>query len=209
MTITQTQTPYKVKGVFLETCNCDSGCNCNFGGFPDHGSCEALIGIKIDEGKIGDADLSGMKVVLAVKWPKAIHEGDGAAAIYIDESATEEQVDGIATILTGQAGGMPWEILATTLSSLDGPHMKSINMDINGRNSGFSIDGICEVKFTPLLNPVTGAENEVHIVFPTGGLIWDDGDNAATAVMKVDTGSIQFDHSGQSAIFAPVEWTNQ
>jgi hypothetical protein len=207
--MTQTQTPYRVKGVFLETCNCDSGCNCNFGGFPDHGSCEALIGIKIDEGKIGDVDLSGMKVVLAVKWPKAIHEGDGAAAIYIDDSATEEQVGGIATILTGQAGGMPWEILATTLSSLDGPHLKPIKMDVNGRNSGFSIDGICEVKFTPLMNPVTGEENEVHIVFPKGGLIWDDGDNAATSVMKVDTGSIKFDHSGQSAIFAPVEWTNQ
>jgi len=205
----QTKTPYRIKGVFLETCNCDSGCNCNFGGFPDHGSCEALIGIKIDEGKIGDTDLSGMKVVMAVKWPKAIHEGDGAAAVYIDESASEEQVGGIATILTGQAGGMPWEILATTLSSLDGPHMKSINMDVNGRNSGFSIDGICEVKFTPLLNPVTGDENEVHIVFPGGGLIWDDGDNAQTAVMKVDTGAIKFDHTGQSAIFAPVEWTNQ
>ena len=208
--MTQTQTPYKVKGVFLESCNCDSGCNCNFGGFPDHGSCEGLVGIHIDEGNIGDIDLSGMKLVLAVKWPKAIHEGDGAAAIYIDESASEEQVGGIATILTGQAGGMPWEVLATTLSSLDGPHMKSIKMDVNGRNSGFSIDGICEVKFTPLLNPVTGDENEVHIAFPPGGgMIWDDGDCAKTSVMKVDTGAIKFDHSGQNAIFAPVEWTNQ
>ena len=207
--MTQTQTPYKDKGVFLESCNCDSGCNCNFGGFPDHGSCEAVVGIQIDEGNIGDTDLSGMKLVLVVKWPQAIHEGDGAAALYIAESASEEQVGGIATILTGQAGGMPWEILATTLSSLDGPHMKSIKMDVNGRNSGFSIDGICEVKFTPLLNPVTGDENEVHIVFPGGGMIWDDGDNAKTSVMNVDTGAIKFDHSGQSAIFAPVEWTNQ
>ena len=207
--MTPTQTPYKVKGVYLESCNCDSGCNCNFGGFPDHGSCEAVVGIQIDEGNIGDTDLSGMKLVLVVKWPKAIHEGDGAAAIYSDESASEEQVGGIATILTGQAGGMPWEVLATTLSSLDGPHMKSIKMDVNGRNSGFSIDGICEVKFTPLLNPVTGDENEVHIVFPGGGMIWDDGDNAKTSVMNVDTGAIKFDHSGQSAIFAPVEWTNQ
>jgi len=74
----QTQTPYRVKGVFLETCNCDAGCNCNFGGFPDHGSCEALIGIRVDEGNFGDVDLSGVKVVLAVKWPKAIHEGNGA-----------------------------------------------------------------------------------------------------------------------------------
>ena len=205
----QTQTPYRVKATFLETCNCDAGCNCNFGGFPDHGACEALIGILVNEGNIGDVDLSGMKIVLAVKWPKAIHEGDGAAAIFIDESASEEQVTGIATILTGQAGGMPWELLATTLSSLDGPHLKKINMDINGRNSGFSIDGILEARLTPLINPVTGEENEVHIVFPNGGLIFDDGDIATTSVMNINHGDIKFDYAGQSAFFAPVEWTNQ
>ena len=205
----QTQTPYRVKGVFLETCNCDAGCNCNFGGFPDHWSCEALIGIRVDEGNFGDVDLSGVKVVLAVKWLKAIHEGKGAAAVFIDESASEEQVGGIATILTGQAGGMPWELLATTLTSLDGPHLKQIKMDVNGRNSGFSIDGILEARLTPLLNPVTGEENEVHIVFPGGGLIWDDGDTATTSIMKVEHGDMKFDYSGQSAFFAPVEWTNQ
>ena len=46
-------------------------------------------------------------------------------------------------------------------------------------------------------------------MFPKGGLIWDDGDSAATSVMKVDQGDIKFDHAGQSAFFAPVEWTNQ
>ncbi len=193
----------------MESCNCDAGCNCNFGGFPDHGSCEAIIGIHVDEGKFGDTDLAGVKVVLAVKWPKAIHEGDGAAAVFIDESASEDQVTGIATILTGQAGGMPWEILATTLSSLDGPHIKKINMEVSGRNSGFSIDGVLEVKLTPLINPVTNEENDVHIVFPGGGLIWDDGHACATSVMKVDQGPIKFDYTGQSAFFAPVEWTNQ
>ena len=207
--MTQTQTPYRIKANWLETCNCDSGCNCNFGGFPDHGSCEALIGLSIDEGNFGDVDLSGMKAVLAIKWPKAIHEGNGAAAIFIDESASEAQVGGLATILTGQVGGMPWEILATTLTSLDGPNLVPIKMDVNGRNSGFSIDGICEAKFTPLINPVTGEENEVHIVFPNGGLIWNDGDSAMTSVMKVDHGDIKFDHTGQNAIFAPVDWTNQ
>ena len=172
-------------------------------------SSEALIGIQVNEGTFGDTDLSGVKVVLAVKWPKAIHEGNGAAAVFIDESASEDQVTSIATILTGQAGGMPWELLASTLTSLDGPHMKQIKMDVNGRNSSFSIDGILEAKLTPLKNPVTGEENEVHIVFPKGGLIWDDGDSAATSVMKVDQGDIKFDHTGQSAFFAPVEWTNQ
>ena len=82
-------------------------------------------------------------------------------------------------------------------------------MDVNGRNSGFSTDGILEARLTPLLNPVTGEENEVHIVFPGGGLIWDDGDTATTSITKVEHGDMKFDYSGQSAFFAPVEWTNQ
>ena len=129
--------------------------------------------------------------------------------MFIDESASEQQVQGLATILTGQAGGMPWEILATTISSLDGPVLKPIKMDVNGTNSGFSIDGILEAKLVPLKNPVTGEENEAHIVFPNGGLIWNDGDTATTSTMKVDYGAVKFDHSGMSGIFAPVDWTNQ
>ena len=207
--MTQAKTPYRIKALWLETCNCDPGCNCNFGGFPDHGPCEALCGIHVEEGNFGDVDLSGVNVLLAIKWPKAIHEGNGVAAVFIDETASEQQVQGLATILTGQAGGLPWEILATTISSLDGPVLKPINMDVNGRNSGFSIDGILEAKMVPLKNPVTGEENEVHIIFPNGGLIFNDGDSAATSTMKVDYGAVKFDHSGQSGIFAPVEWTNQ
>ena len=207
--MTQTQTPYRIRGTFLESCNCEAGCNCNFGGFPDHGKCEGIIGIHLSEGKFGETDMAGMKIVLVAKWPQAIHEGNGSAAVFIDESATDDQVTGIATILTGQAGGMPWEILATTLTAVDGPHLKKINMEVNGRNSGFSIDGILDVKLTPLINPVTGDENEVHIVFPGGGLIWDDGDSATTSTMHVDHGDIKFDYTGQSAFFAPVEWTNQ
>ena len=205
----ETKTPYRVQGKWLETCNCDPGCNCNFGGFPDHGSCEAIVGVYVDDGNFGDVSLTGMKAVLAIKWPKAIHEGNGSAAIFFDESATSEQVTALATIMTGQAGGMPWEFLAGTLTSLDGPNLVSINMDVDGRNSGFSIDGILEVKMTPLKNPVTGDENEVHIVFPNGGAIFNDGDTAATSVMKIDYKDIKFDHTGQSGIFAPVDWTNQ
>ena len=205
----ETKTPYRVQGKWLETCNCDPGCNCNFGGFPDHGSCESIVGVYVDDGNFGDVSLTGMKAVLAIKWPKAIHEGNGSAAIFFDESATSEQVTALATIMTGHAGGMPWEFLAGTLTSLDGPNLVPIKMDVDGRNSGFSIDGILEVKMTPLKNPVTGDENEVHIVFPNGGAIFNDGDTAATSVMKIDYKDIKFDHTGQSGIFAPVDWTNQ
>ena len=103
---------------------------------------------------------------------------------------------------------MPWEILATTLSSVAGPFVMPIQMNVDGRNSGFKIDGILEAQMTPLKNPVTGEENEVHVVFPNGGMIWNDGDTGTTSILKVDYEGITFDHSGQSGIFASVEWSN-
>lgn len=203
------RTAWRVKAHWIETCNCEAGCNCNFAGFPDHGFCEGLIGIEVTEGSYGDADLSGIRVVLAAKWPKAIHDGDGKAVLIVDESARPEQVEGIATILSGQAGGMPWEILATTLSSVEGPVLKPIEMTVNGRNSSFRVPGIAEAALTPLKNPVTGEESEVHIVFPKGGLIWNDGDTATTEVMRFDYGDVKFEYPGQSAFYALAEWTNQ
>ena len=204
-----TKTPYRVKAHWLETCNCDPGCNCNFGGFPDHGFCQGLIGIQIMEGTYGSVNLAGVKAVLAAKWPKAIHDGHGHAVVFVDQSASPQQVEGIGTILSGQAGGLPWEILATTLESVEGPLLKPIEMTVAGRRSSFRIDGILEARLTPLKNPVTGEEHEVHIVFPTGGLIWNDGDSATTETMRIAHGAVSFEHTGQNGIYAVAEWTNQ
>ncbi len=206
---TGTRTPYRLKGVWLETCNCDAGCNCNFGGFPDHGSCQGLIGIALQEGNYGNVDMAGVRAVVAAKWPKAIHDGDGKAVFFVDESASSEQAESLANIFSGKDGGLPWEIFATTLSSVEGPVIKSIEMHLDGRNSSFRIEGILEATMSPLKNPVTGEENEVHIIFPKGGLIWNDGDSATTSTMRIDYGDIKFEHPGQNGIFAQIEWTNQ
>jgi len=207
--MTQAQTPYRLKAHYLETCNCDPGCNCNFGGFPDHGSCQAIVAFDVIEGNFGDVDMAGVRAVVAVKWPKAIHEGDGQAAEFVHETASPEQVQSLVAILTGQAGGMPWEVLGPTITSLVGPELKPIQMKVDGRNSSVSIPGILEAKLTPLKNPVTGEENEVHIVFPKGGLVWNDGDTATTETMRVDYGEVKFEHPGQSAFFSTIDWTNQ
>ena len=202
------QTKYRVKADFIEVCNCEPGCNCNFGGFPDHGKCEGIAAMQIQEGTFGDVDLAGLKAIVAVQWPAAIHDGNGTAVLFIDDSANQNQVDALATILTGQAGGMPWEILASTISSAVGPVVTPIQMTMNGRNSHFSIDGVLEAQMVPLKNPVTGEENEVHIVFPNGGMVWDDGDIATTSVMYIEHEVITFDHHGQSGTFARVDWSN-
>jgi hypothetical protein len=204
-----TRTPWRLKVHNLEACNCNNGCGCQFNGFPDYGKCEAIVGYEVIEGHYGEVDLAGVRAVFVGKWPGAIHEGNGKGALFIDASARPEQVDGLAKIFSGQAGGMPWEALGATLVEVDGPILKPIEMTVNGRKSRFRIANILDVDMTSLINPVTGEESEVHVVYPKGGFIWNDGDVGTTSTMRITHGALSFQYPGKWAAYAVAEWTNQ
>ena len=74
---------WTIKADYVEACNCDYGCPCNFNGFPSNGFCRALVGYHIREGQYGDTKLDGLDIVNAYSWPKAIHEGNGTHQIFI------------------------------------------------------------------------------------------------------------------------------
>ena len=50
---TATKTRWQMTGQGYEFCNCDFGCGCNFGGFPNSkdGSCRALVGLTVTSGR--------------------------------------------------------------------------------------------------------------------------------------------------------------
>jgi len=203
------RTPWRITVHNIEACNCSPGCNCQFTGFPDKGPCEALIGGEVREGHFGDVPLAGVRYVLACMYPKAIHEGNGNVALFIDERATPAQADALATILSGSAGGMPFEALAGTISSLAGPVRAPIEMKVNGTKSSYRIPGVLELAQTPILDAISGLAKDVQIVYPNGGFFWDVGNIATTATMFCDYGSIRFRHPGGFASYATPTWTNQ
>jgi len=206
---TGARTSFKVKAMSLEACNCAHGCNCQFGGVPNEGFCEFLIGYEVRDGKFGDVDLNGVQFVVAAKYPGAIHEGNGHVVLFIDEKATADQVTAIATICTGQQGGMPWEAIAATVSKLEGPIQKPIEMKFDGQRSMYRIRDVLECRATPLKDPVTGEEKEVHITYPKGGFFWNDGSVVTTDATKIKWGDLSFDHQSKFAAVAEVNWTNQ
>src|SRR6476660_122307 len=105
-TISEQQIPkWRIKADYVETCNCDYGCPCNFTGFPTGNKCEALVGYHIRRGHYGAVALDGLDCVYAAAWPNAIHEGNGTATLFITEQASPEQRDALVEILTGRAGG--------------------------------------------------------------------------------------------------------
>jgi hypothetical protein len=200
---------WRLKVHNLETCSCNHGCGCQFGGFPDKGFCDAIIGYEVIEGHYGDVDLAGVRTVYVGTWPKAIHEGHGRALLFVDESARPEQVEGLTKIFSGQAGGMPWEGFAATVDTFDGPILKPIEMRVDGHRSSFRVPGLIDVTMTPLKDAVSGEEKEVHIVYPKGGFVWNDGSIGTTTTMSINHGDVHFQYPGWFAAYAVAEWTNQ
>jgi hypothetical protein len=97
-------TEWYMEGPWFKCCNCDPGCPCDFNQFPTHGHCEGLVAMRIDKGHFGDVDLSGLCWAGVVRWPGALHEGNGTLQPILDSKATEEQVNALGQALSGQHG---------------------------------------------------------------------------------------------------------
>jgi hypothetical protein len=201
--------PWRMAVHNIEACNCTPGCNCQFTGFPDKGPCEAMIGGEVREGSYGNVPLAGLRYVIAFMYPGAIHQGSGRVALFIDERATPAQAEAIGMILSGRAGGMPFEALAGTVESVEGPVLAPIEMTENGTKSSFRIQVVLELVQKPLRDAVSGAEKEVQIVYPKGGFFWDVGNVATSASMQCEYGLIRFRHPGGFASYATTNWSNQ
>jgi hypothetical protein len=87
---------------YVETCNCNYGCPCNFNGFPTNNTCEALVGYHIRHGHYGEVSLGGLDCIYAGAWPNPIHEGHGTATLFITDKGSPAQRDALEDILTGQ-----------------------------------------------------------------------------------------------------------
>jgi hypothetical protein len=203
------RTPYRVTLHQIECCNCNHGCGCQFAGYPDRGSCEFLIGFEIIDGRFGTVQLAGARGIVVCRYPRAIHEGNGKVTLFLDRTLKPEQVVAVSTILSGQMGGMPWEALAGTVMSFTGPVLEPIEMTVNATHSRYRIPGVLEVQQAPIRDAVSGQEKEVHIVYPKGGFMWNDGSVCTTSTMQISYRDTAFEHPGRYACYARTTWTNR
>jgi len=197
---------WRIKAKYYEACNCAVGCPCNMSGFPTHGFCEGTVSFEILEGDRDGLDLAGTKVAAAVKWPGAIHEGNGNMAVFID--APENLRESVVAILTAEDPGLPWEILAATISEIHGPFFESIEISDNDTDSRVSVDGKLNLQMQSFTNPVSGEKHEAHMVLP-GGFIFQDGKICTTSANMVDADGVEYDHAGNNAYYSTVEWSSE
>jgi len=166
-------TYWKLKGRELANCNCDYGCNCQFGGLPDKGGCQAVFGMAIDEGFHGDTDLSGLNVAAVFRWPGPIHEGAGECVAFVDERANDEQRSALLTILTGgdtDPFATVFAVFASTIATMHEPLFVPVEfeVDVESRTGHLRVPGHVEMDGKPICSPVDGREIRAQIRLPDG-----------------------------------------
>ena len=204
---TATATRWAMSGRGYEFCNCDFGCGCNFGGFPNSkdGSCRALVGMTITSGKVGDVDVSGVKCAAVVDWPKAIHEGNGKCVFIVDPVTTDKQIEALAGVFSGSLGGMPWELLGPTFQVV-GLQKARITIEGAGPKSTFKIDGIGEGRGDTFKNPVTGEEHLANVDLPDG-FIWKHGE-CGQGTFKASSDGVSVGADKSNWIYYAFDWSN-
>jgi hypothetical protein len=110
--------PWAIAGTYLEACNCEAICPCRrvggrAGGRSTTGICMGALAWAVAEGGAGDVDLSGLGVVLALRYDDDEPGSPWTYYLYVDERGDARQREALAQIFTGKLGGsardhFPW-----------------------------------------------------------------------------------------------------
>ena len=205
---TATRTPFRVRAKAVEACSCAHGCNCQFGGTPNEGICEFVIGYEVEEGRFGTVDLRGVRAAVAAKYPNAIHEGHGHVVLFVDERASPDQVSAFASILSGKFGGMPWEALAGTIERFEGPIALPFDLRIDGQRAHLRFAGRSSWRPRPCVTRSRERRRRSTSRTPRAASSGTTGTSVTTSTMRVTHESLRMEWPSKYASTAEVNWTN-
>lgn len=198
---------WTIEADFLQGCNCNYGCPCEFEAPPTMGYCEGLGVWKINKGKYGKLKLDGLGMAFSARWPKAIHEGNGTVVILIDEKADSEQREALMQIASGQAGGVPFEILAMTFSKVLDPQYLPFKFSMKGRNSSVKVGNAISLDLEPIKNPVNGAPEKLSIKHATG-FIFQEAEVVSAKDCRSRVGELDYSYPGKSGFISKIKYGN-
>jgi hypothetical protein len=203
------KTKWQTHVYYLDSCNCDWGCPCQFNARPTHGNCEGVSGIHIIKGNYGNIRVDGLNMSWIASWPGPIHEGHGKGSFYIDRRANEEQFHALSRILMGRAGGGPFVVYGSVMDVMEEPERAHITFQFKGLRSRVKIDQedkiVGEGWLEPMTNPVTGKVHQAIIELPEG-FESTRMDMSSTKTVMANNALLKFQYAGTYGSFQETVW---
>jgi hypothetical protein len=109
---------YSVGGSYFESCNCDPICPCRMvdgiqGGRSTYGICFGALAWLVEDGHVGDVDVSGLAVALVVRYDDDEPGSPWSIVLHVDAAGDDRQRAALADVFLGRLGGpkvgvLPW-----------------------------------------------------------------------------------------------------
>jgi hypothetical protein len=193
MAVTST---WRIQGSYFESCNCDPICPCRridgaAGGRSTHGVCVGVLSWLIKEGCVGETQLRGLKVAMAIHYDDDEPGSPWSWILYVDELASEQQQAALEAIFTGRLGGdaqthFPW---AWKPSDVLGVRRVAIELDHTPRRQWLRIRDHVTVR----IRDRYAREAAVTCVIPGHDR---DGEELVADELTVADGPLAFAYSG-------------
>jgi hypothetical protein len=196
---------YQFQGTLLEACNCDVLCPCWIGEDPDNGTCSSVVAYHLDSGTIRGVDVSGLTLANVVFIPGNVLAGNWKAFLYVDERASDEQLQALVDAFSGKLGG-PLADLAQLIGEQLGVVRAPISHEVvEGRGTLRVGDDTVVAQMEPYRGAdgsITTLQNSIFSTVP-GSPAWV-GKAERFAVNMPDQGWT-YEFTGRNAIQS--EWT--
>jgi hypothetical protein len=143
---------WHIKGELALSCNCAVFCPCvlSLGQHaPTEGYCQTWAGVRIDDGRFGDVDLSGIKFGFMADIPGRLARGNWTMALFVDDKASAQAVKALTWIMTGRAGGST-ALLKILGGAFLGVRQIPITYDLVGETRVITMEKIVDGAITPL-----------------------------------------------------------
>jgi hypothetical protein len=130
---------WRLTGTTLEACNCEPICPCRRidgvpGGRSTFGECVGALSWHVEDGAVGDADLSGLDVLMVIRYSDDEPGSPWRFVLHVDGRGDDDQRRALEDVFLGRLGGtpaqqFPWvskpsEVLAVHASEIDLDHTR-------------------------------------------------------------------------------------
>jgi len=198
---------WSLEGTYFENCPCDMVCPCTTSGLTkpaDAERCRVVLVFHIDSGEVDGVDVSGLTVAVLADTPRVMADGNWRVGVFMDEAATQEQMDKLGAVFSGQLGG-PMEALSPLIGENLGVEVAPIEYEDAGRRHRVRIGEFAEIEIEDFVPPQT-PEGEVSkltgVFHPANSTLT----MAQATTSRVNAFGLEFSHEGKNGHSAPFSW---
>jgi hypothetical protein len=156
--------PWHIKGELMLSCSCAVFCPCvlSLGKHPPtETQCQTWAGIRIDNGRYGKGELSGINLALMIEIPGLMSRGNWTAGLFIDNMATAHQVKALTRIMSGQARGST-HLLSILVSRFSGVWQEAVSYEVDGDIRRLRVPKIIDGEIRPIAGKEGGKPTTIE-----------------------------------------------